>query len=139
MVDRVVLGTVAVTHPEVLDALLADYDPDRIAVSVDARDGQVAVRGWAKVTEVTAYELAEQVAARGVRQLIYTDIARDGTMKGVNAEAVRQMRQAFPHTLVAGGGVASDEDLELYEELGLDGAVVGRALYEGKITYPRAP
>jgi phosphoribosylformimino-5-aminoimidazole carboxamide ribotide isomerase len=138
-IDRVVLGTVAVTQPEVLDALLADYDPTRIAVSVDAREGQVAVRGWAKVTEMTAQELAELVAAQGVRHVIYTDIARDGTMKGVDAKSVRHMRQAFPHTLVAGGGVASDKDLELYAQLGLDGAVVGRALYEGKITYPRAP
>jgi len=72
-----------------------------------------------------------------VRHLIYTDISRDGTLRGVDEEPVARMRAAFPHRLVAGGGVGADIDLELYERLGLDGAIVGRALYEGAITYPR--
>lgn len=136
--DRVILGTVAIQEPEVVDALIADYGPDRIVVGIDAKDGRVAVRGWREVTDVPARELAEQVEKQGVRVVIYTDVDRDGTMKGVNPEPVDRMRQAFPHTLIAGGGVGSDRDLELYESLGLDGAVVGRALYEGTITYPRA-
>ena len=70
--------------------------------------------------------------------MIYTDVGRDGTLQGVDAEPVERMRSAFPHRLVAGGGVASDADLDLYERLGLDGAIVGRALYEGRIRYPRA-
>lgn len=137
IVDRVILGTVVLSEPEVVDALLADYDADRVAVSIDARDGQVAVRGWREITSVAARELVKEVAERGVRHVIYTDIDRDGTMKGINPEPVSLMRKAYPHTLVAGGGVGSDKDLELYESLGLEGAVVGRALYEGTITYPR--
>jgi Phosphoribosylformimino-5-aminoimidazole carboxamide ribonucleotide (ProFAR) isomerase len=74
-----------------------------------------------------------------VRELIYTDVGRDGTLQGVDAEPVARMRDAFPHRLVAGGGVATDADLDLYESLGLQGAIVGRALYEGTITYPRTP
>ena len=80
---------------------------------------------------------AQRVQKQGVTQVIYTDITRDGTLKGVNPEPVKAMREAFAHVLIAGGGVAKDSDLELYESLGLEGAIVGRALYEGTITYPR--
>jgi phosphoribosylformimino-5-aminoimidazole carboxamide ribotide isomerase len=136
-VERVVLGTVAIHEPEVVDALVAEFGPDRVVVSIDARDGRVAVRGWAEVTDVDAAELARRVEGQGVRHLIYTDISRDGTLRGVDEAPVARMRAAFPHRLVAGGGVGRDADLELYERLGLDGAIVGRALYEGAITYPR--
>ena len=136
-VERVVLGTVAIHEPEVVDALVAEFGADRVVVSIDARDGRVAVRGWAEVTDVDAAELARRVEGQGVRHLIYTDITRDGTLRGVDEAPVARMRAAFPHRLVAGGGVGVDADLELYERLGLDGAIVGRALYEGTITYPR--
>lgn len=136
-VERVVLGTVAIHEPEVVEALVAEFGPDRVVVSIDAREGLVAVHGWAEVTDVDAAELARRVAAQGVRHLIYTDIGRDGTLRGVDTAPVARIRSAFPHYLIAGGGVGSDADLELYERLGLDGAVVGRALYEGAITYPR--
>ena len=136
-VDRVVLGTVAVTQPNVVEALLEEFDSERIVVSVDAKEGLVAVKGWAEVSEVSAVELAERSLKQGVTQLIYTDISRDGTLKGINPDPVKKVRAAFPHTLIGGGGVAKDADLELYEELGLEGAIVGRALYEGTITYPR--
>ena len=136
--DRVILGTVAIQESEVVDALIADFGPERVVVGIDARNGRVAVHGWSEVTDVDARELARRVAEQGVTTVIYTDIDRDGTMKGVNPEPVSLMRDAFPHTLIAGGGVGSDRDIELYESLGLEGAVVGRALYEGTITYPRA-
>ncbi len=139
VVDRVVLGTVVLERPEVVDALLAAHGPERVVVSVDAKDGMVAVRGWREITDVPARELAKRMAERGVREMIYTDVGRDGTLQGVDPEPVSLMRAAFPHRLVAGGGVASDDDLELYESLGLEGAIVGRALYEGTIRYPRAP
>lgn len=136
-VERVVLGTVAIHEPEVVDALLGDFGPDRVVVSIDAKGGRVAVRGWAEITEVDAVELAGRVEAQGVRHLIYTDISRDGTLRGVDEAPVARMRSAFRHRLVAGGGVGSDVDLALYQRLGLDGAIVGRALYEGTIRYPR--
>lgn len=138
-VDRVVLGTLAINAPEVIDALLQEVSPERVVVSIDARNGRVAVKGWAETSNVAATTLAERVVAQGVTQVIYTDVTRDGTLRGVDAEPVMRMRDAFPHTLLAGGGVASDEDLALYERLGLNGAIVGRALYEGKITYPPEP
>ena len=135
--DRVIVGTAAIDQPEMLDELVAEYEPGRVAVSIDAKNGQVAVKGWTEITELAARELARRVAEQGVEHVIYTDISRDGTMKGIDPEPVSLMRQAYPHTLVAGGGVAGDKDLELYESLELDGAVVGTALYEGKIRYPR--
>ena len=138
-IDRVVLGTIAIQLPEVVEALVSEFGPERVAVSIDARDGRVAVRGWAEITEVEATELARRMEALGVRHLIYTDVSRDGTMRGVDPEPVTAMRAAFEHTLIAGGGVASDADIDLYERLGLDGCIVGRALYEGRIRYPRTP
>lgn len=136
---RIVISTLAISQPEALDTLIAEFGPDRIIVSIDAKDGLVAVKGWAEVSSVAATELAVRVAEQGVTQVIYTDITRDGTLQGVSPEPVKALRASFPHRLIAGGGVASDDDLELYEQLGLDGAIVGRALYEGRITYPRPP
>lgn len=137
LVDRVVLGTVAVSRPEVVSEALEAFGPERVVVSVDAKDGLVAVRGWKEVSDVPATRLAGSMAERGVRELIYTDVGRDGTMAGVDADPVARVREAFPHRLVAGGGVGADADLETYERLGLQGAIVGRALYEGRIRYPR--
>lgn len=139
VVDRVILGTAAQRQPELVQRLIQRVGPQRVAVSIDARGMQVAVRGWAETTETNAATLAAQMAEIGVRHLIYTDVSRDGTMQGVDPEPVKAMREAFPFSLVAGGGVAGDADLQLYEELGLDGAIVGRALYEGRISYPRTP
>jgi phosphoribosylformimino-5-aminoimidazole carboxamide ribotide isomerase len=139
LVRRVVIGTAAVRNPDMLDALLDEFGEERIAVSLDAKGGLIAIKGWSEVTDVPATQLAERVAAQGVRTVIYTDISRDGTLRGVDPEPVKAMRAAFPHTLLAGGGVASDADLELYESLGLEGAIVGRALYEGRVRYPRTP
>jgi phosphoribosylformimino-5-aminoimidazole carboxamide ribotide isomerase len=137
VLERVVIGTAAIQTPELVDALISDYGADRIVVSIDAKDGLVAVKGWAEVSSVQATDLAAKVIKQGVTHVIYTDITRDGTLKGVNPDPVKAMRVAFPHVLIGGGGVATDADLELYEKLGLEGAIVGRALYEGTITYPR--
>lgn len=137
-VDRVVLGTVAIARPGVVDVLLREAGPERLAVSVDARAGRVAVRGWTDLTETSALDLAERIAAQGVTEMIYTDVSRDGTMQGVDEAPLARLREVFPHRLLAGGGVGSDRDLETYERLGLDGAIVGRALYEGAVRYPRA-
>ena len=138
VVDRVVLGTVVLDAPEVVDQLLARFGHERIVVTVDAKDGFVAVRGWREVTDVAATDLARRMADAGVRELIYTDVGRDGTLQGVDPEPVARLREAFPHRLVGGGGVATDADLDTYERLGLEGAIVGRALYEGTVRYPRA-
>jgi phosphoribosylformimino-5-aminoimidazole carboxamide ribotide isomerase len=137
VVDRIVLGTVAISQPDIVDALVVDYGAERIVISIDAKEGLVAVKGWVEISSVQAVDLARQVEKQGITHVIYTDITRDGTLKGVNPEPVKAMREVFPHVLIAGGGVAKDSDLGLYETLGLQGAIVGRALYEGTITYPR--
>lgn len=136
-VERVILGTAAIHSPELVDELLKAYGPARVVVSIDARDGRVAVKGWREASALSAPELARRVSEQGVQCVIYTDISRDGTLQGVNPKPLEEVRQAFPRTLLAGGGVAEEADLDLCEQLGLDGAIVGRALYEGRIGYPR--
>jgi phosphoribosylformimino-5-aminoimidazole carboxamide ribotide isomerase len=137
VVDRIVVSTVAVTQPQLVDELLATFGSERVVVSIDARGGLVAVKGWAETSQVAATELAKRIGEQGVTTMIYTDVTRDGTMKGIDPEPVSLMRRSFSGTLIAGGGVAGEADLDLYEGLELDGAIVGRALYEGKIRYPR--
>ena len=139
VVQRVVIGTAAVNDPGLVTDLLERYGPERVVVSVDAKHGLVALRGWVETSAVAAVDLAQRMAELGVRELIYTDVSRDGTMQGVDPEPVARMRDAFAHRLVAGGGVARDADLDLYAAIGLDGAIVGRALYEGTVRYPRTP
>ena len=102
-VDRIVLGTLAVSAPEVVDALLKKVSPEHVVVSIDARGGRVAVKGWAETSEMAATALAERCAAQGITHVIYTDVTRDGTLRGVDAEPVMRVRDAFPHTLIAGG------------------------------------
>ncbi len=131
--DRVVVGTVAVRAPEVLEAMLAAFGPERVAVSVDARGLAVVVAGWQEATPLTAPELAERLWRQGVRTLIYTDVRRDGTLRGMDPDPVAAVRAAWPGELVAGGGVGSDADLARLSELGVDAAIVGRALYEGRV------
>jgi phosphoribosylformimino-5-aminoimidazole carboxamide ribotide isomerase len=136
LVHRVVIGTAAVTDPEMVVTLLHEVGPDRVAVTVDAKGGKVMVRGWTEASALAATDLADRAARDGVRHLIYTDVGRDGTMLGIDPAPIAELRAAFPHTLVAGGGVASDADVERFRALGLDGAIVGRALYEGTVGYP---
>ncbi len=131
--DRVVVGTVAVRAPEVLKEMLAAFGPERVAVSVDARGLEVVVSGWQEATPLSAPELARRLWREGVRTLIYTDVRRDGTLKGMDPGPLKAMRAAWPGYLIAGGGVGSEEDLRLMEALGLDAAIVGRALYEGRV------
>ena len=137
-VDRVVIGTAAIQQPELIDALVHDFGAQKVVVSIDARDGLVALKGWQEMSQLAASDLAKRCQEQGIETLIYTDISRDGTLKGVDPEPVKAMRQAFKHELIAGGGVARDEDFDTYEGLGLEGAIVGRALYEGTVSYPRA-
>lgn len=136
-VDQIVLGTIAITKPEIVENLVKEFDPEKIIISIDARDGLVAVKGWQEYSNISAIELAERSLSQGIKHIIYTDISRDGTLQGVNPEPVIKIRESFPHKIVAGGGVASDNDIKIYKDIGLEGAIVGRALYEGTITYPQ--
>jgi phosphoribosylformimino-5-aminoimidazole carboxamide ribotide isomerase len=130
---RVVLGTKAATDPAAVDAVLARHGPDRIAVGIDARDGQVAVRGWTETFDLTAMDLGRRVHAQGVRTVIYTDVARDGMLAGPDLDGARALA-ALGLDVVASGGVASLDDLAAARDAGLTGAVVGRAIYDGRFT-----
>jgi len=132
-VDRVILGTVAVELPELVDDLLADYSADRIVVGVDARGGLVATRGWTTTSDVRAEDLIARMRARGVQRVVYTDIDRDGTLVSPNFEAIERMAR-LGVALVASGGVATRAHLEQLAAIpGVDEAIVGRALYTSDV------
>jgi phosphoribosylformimino-5-aminoimidazole carboxamide ribotide isomerase len=135
-VQQVVIGTVAVTQPEVINAILERFGAGSVIVSIDARDGLVAVKGWAETSTMQATDLAIQVWAQGVRTLIYTDVTRDGTLEGLDEGPLQAIRAVWPGRLVAGGGVATVKDLDLLGRVGIEGAIVGRALYEGTLEFP---
>lgn len=134
-VQRIIIGTAAVTNPEFLRAALLEFGAEHVVVSVDAKDGLVAVKGWAEQSSLTSTELAKQVWAAGVRTLIYTDIARDGTLEGLNPEPLAPMRAAWAGELIAGGGVRDQRDIRLLETLRIEGVIVGRAIYEGTLKF----
>ncbi len=134
---RVVVGTVAVRQPEVLASMLETLGPEKVVVSVDARGLTVVVAGWQERTALEATELSARLWHQGVRALIYTDVRRDGTLLGVDPTLMATMRRAWPGELIVGGGVGSDRDLEILSELGVDGVIVGKALYEGRVSLER--
>ena len=130
--DRVVLGTAVVRRPE-LAAEAYRAHGERIVVSIDAKDGLVATQGWEETSEVRAEELLRQLAAAGIPRFIYTDIARDGTLTSPNYEAVEAMVKASDAKVIAAGGVAEVSHLVRLAELGVEGAIVGLALYDGRV------
>ncbi len=136
-IDRVVLGTIAIYEPELIEAIAARWG-DRIAVGLDARNGKLAGSGWIDQTEASALMTAKDLRARGVETFIYTDISRDGTLIGPNIQEIRVMVEALGHGVIASGGVSQSSDLRRIRETGADGAVVGRALYDGRISMTEA-
>jgi phosphoribosylformimino-5-aminoimidazole carboxamide ribotide isomerase len=134
---RVVIGTKAATDPALVEQLLARHGPERLAVGIDAKNGQVAVRGWTEVFDLTALQLAERVRVQGARTVIYTDVARDGMLTGPDVAGARALA-ALGLDVIASGGVASLDDLRAVRAAGLAGAIIGRALYEGRFTLPEA-
>ncbi len=134
-VRRVILGTAALSNPELVMTACKRH-PDRIAVGIDARDGRVAVEGWAKTSDVRALDLALKFEDSGVAAIIYTDINRDGLMTGVNLESTVDLAFALTTPLIASGGVSSVADLlelKANQGSGIDGVICGRALYDGRI------
>ena len=131
---RVILGTVAVRNPDLVREASKAF-PGKVAVGIDARDGLVAVEGWAETTDVTATDLAKRFEDAGVAAIIYTDIDRDGAMQGPNVAATTALANAVSIPVIASGGVSSMEDLQALKDCGapLDGAISGRALYDGRI------
>ena len=135
-----IVGTVAVEQPDLLREAVASFG-DAIVVGIDARDGQVATRGWTAATRRDAIELACEVAALGVRRIVYTDIARDGRLKGPNLETTREIARQSGVRVTASGGVSSLEDIARLADLendGVDSVIVGKALYENRFTLKQA-
>ena len=130
-VDRVVIGTAAATDPAFLAAVAADVPSGRLAVAVDARGGRVAVRGWTETSGLAAAELASRALESGISTLVYTDIARDGMLEGPDIEGALALKRQGAQ-VIASGGVSSLADLRQIADAGLAGAIVGRALYEGR-------
>lgn len=132
-VSRAVVGTLAVEQPQVLRAALARWGNDRIAVSLDARDGRVQVRGWQNDTVILAGSLARELFSAGLRWLVFTDISRDGLQSGLNLQATVELARESGLQVIASGGVSRLEDVQQARQAGLAGVIVGRALYEGSI------
>ena len=134
-INRVIIGTAAVRNPELVKDAARRF-PKKIAVGLDARDGKVAVQGWADTSELSALELARRFEDAGVAAIIYTDIARDGLLKGLNLDATIALAEAISIPVIASGGLASIEDIKAMLEpraSRLEGAIAGRALYDGRL------
>jgi len=134
-VNRVIIGTAAVRDPELVKAAARAF-PERVAVGLDARDGKVAVEGWAQASELAALDIARRFEDAGVAAIIYTDIARDGLLKGLNLDATIALADAVTIPVVASGGLASLDDVRALlapRAKKLAGAIAGRALYDGRL------
>jgi phosphoribosylformimino-5-aminoimidazole carboxamide ribotide isomerase len=134
-ITRVIIGTAAVRDPELVKKAAGKF-PGRVAVGLDARDGKVAVEGWAKSSEVTALEIAQRFEDAGVAAIIFTDIARDGLLKGLNLDATLALADRVSIPVIASGGLASIEDVKAMlapRAKKLEGAIAGRALYDGRL------
>lgn len=141
-VERVILGTVAVRDPDLVEEAVQRYG-ERIVVGIDAKDGRVAVQGWAETTDLSVVELALAMKKVGVKRVIFTDIARDGMLQGVNIDSTARLAQATGLAVIASGGIAGLEDLtklraQADQGVLIEGAIVGKALYAGAFTLEEA-
>ncbi len=141
-VERVILGTIAVKNPELVAEAARRYGK-RVIVGIDAKDGWVAVQGWAETTEMRAIDLGKAMKAMGVESVVFTDIARDGMLQGPNIESTVQMAQETGLSVIASGGITTLEDLrdlqvEALKGVSLEGAITGKALYSGAFTLREA-
>ena len=131
-VDRVIIGTKALTSPDWLERMTAKF-PGKIVLGIDAKNGQVATQGWLEVSAVTALDCARRFEHLPLAGLVYTDISRDGMMQGVNLEAMREMAAATKLPVIASGGVTNLDDISNLAAIPMAGCIVGRALYEGRL------
>ena len=131
-IDRVILGTAAVTAPGFVEEVVAKYG-EKIAVGIDIKDGFVAIKGWTVKSEENAFDFCEKMQKIGVNTLICTDISKDGAMQGTNHELYRELSEKFHMDIIASGGVSSLEDVERLAKLNIHGAIVGKAYYTGAI------
>ena len=131
-IDRVILGTAAVTTPGFVEQAVQAYG-DKIAVGIDIKDGYVAIKGWTETSQEKAMDFCEKMQAVGVKTMICTDISRDGAMRGANHQLYRELSERFQMNIIASGGVSSMADVKQLAQLNIHGAIVGKAYYTGAI------
>ena len=136
-VERVILGTAAVEHPEFLERTVNTYG-DKIAVGVDLKDGYVAIKGWTEKSSLTGIDFCRKLQEMGVRTVIATDISKDGAMQGTNRLLYRKLREEFTMDIIASGGVSSIDDILALKEMNCTGAIIGKAYYTGAIDLKEA-
>ncbi len=139
-IDRVILGSAAISNPQFVKDMLHKYG-EKIAIGIDARDGYVATEGWIETSTIKATELGQKLAAEGAKTFIFTDIATDGMLSGPNVKAVKELAEVTKANVIASGGVSSLadlKDLSAYRESGIEGAIVGKALYTNQFTVKEA-
>jgi phosphoribosylformimino-5-aminoimidazole carboxamide ribotide isomerase len=134
--DRVIVGTRAAEDPDVLGAWVEALGSEQLVVGVDARDGRVATHGWRNLTDVPVHKLCKQLVRLGVRRVVYTDIGRDGVLEGPNLQTTRAIAQLI--RVIGSGGVSSVEHLRALADAGAEGAIIGTALYEGRLQLSQA-
>ena len=137
-VSRVILGTIAIENPDLLENALQHYSNRAIVLAIDARDNQIAIRGWTKETATDPISLGKQFYKMGLRTAIYTNIQRDGSGDGVDIDSTKEIASATGLSMIAAGGVASLEDVRRVRDAGLSGVIIGRALYDGTIDLKEA-
>jgi phosphoribosylformimino-5-aminoimidazole carboxamide ribotide isomerase len=133
-VERVFLGTAAMQNPALLDWAIARYGASRIAGDIGARDGRVTVKGWQETTGLSVFEVGQRFRQQGIEWCVLTDVARDGVSNGVNVASALELQTGTGLKVVASGGVGSFNDVQRVRAAGLAGVIIGRALYEGKIS-----
>ncbi len=136
-VERIILGTVAVEDPELVKEACRRY-AESIIISIDARNGIVSTRGWLQDTELKVVDLARDMVSLGVRRFIYTDIVRDGTLSGPNYNMLTELMEAVKLPVIAAGGISSLENIKVLKRLGVEGAIIGQALYTGAVDLKQA-
>lgn len=136
-IDRVILGTAAVTDPDFLAAALAKYG-EKIAVGIDIKDGRVAIKGWTETSDKDALTFCAQMQAAGVKTVICTDISKDGAMLGTNHDLYKTLSQKFSLQIIASGGVSSLKDIQRLAARDIHGAIIGKAYYSGSLDLAKA-
>ncbi|MCI8608516.1 MAG: 1-(5-phosphoribosyl)-5-[(5-phosphoribosylamino)methylideneamino]imidazole-4-carboxamide isomerase [Firmicutes bacterium] len=137
-VNRLILGTAAITTPGFVASAIGEFGRDAIAVGIDIKDGKVAIKGWTEVTDITCDDFCRQMEEIGVKTIICTDISKDGAMKGTNRQLYQQLSQKFTLDIIASGGVSTLSDIRALAEMNLYGAILGKALYTGAIDLTEA-
>jgi phosphoribosylformimino-5-aminoimidazole carboxamide ribotide isomerase len=137
-ISRVILGTAAVKNPEIISELIKKVGAEKVVVSIDAKKGMVCTEGWMETSEIEAVAFAKDLQQKGVKTIVYTDIAKDGTLVGPNFEELAKLQEAIQMDIIASGGIGNMAHVKKLAQMGLYGAITGKALYEGTLALEEA-